>query len=194
MTQAKLEVHKKIRVWADHDAKHLSDLALPKLDGILGGTFYRSSFGIAGHSAASAQEKQVDKYLEDFILASKPVFDAISGHEAMNIILTRRNQDRRRNRLQAAKAVARVIPMFLMAKRLMFIEGCKKIKMDTYNCNHWWLSPGEFVLGYEENRKNTFTLGGGDGYHRAFDDKNYPATEEGLLKLIKHMLVEEKTQ
>lgn len=149
-------------------------------------------------SESYANERHVDAYIGAFLKLAAPLVAVLDGNaeQAYNLILTRRNSFKERNRMAGAEILNKLVPHFVAIKKA--IEGKYVIKIDTYEPRDLWLGQivaeggGGFcshtvrtacppdpnvvwldILIHLVPEKGKLIFGGGDGYHR-----NYAHGEE----------------
>ena len=160
--------------------------ALVRLDRFRGASGSRLSVdGWRPLSASYANEQRVDKYLQEFIAEICPLVNHLNGDvkEAMNLVLSERNDDSQRDRLAAAKQLNSLVPFYRKISQALMMSGylIKIDRLDT--CDLWveaeeWFdsdahrNPPVCTLHIDEGNDRLW-LGEGDGYHRTpfYDEK-----------------------
>jgi len=131
-------------------------------------------------SLEGVNEGHVDEYLLQFCEVMQPLFEVgiMSVKEWFNIVATRRNTRPDRNRLEAARDVAALVPLYARIRDAAATFEIP-LRVDSYAASHvWirvWISPGE--IGIVELMSDGFKVGSGDSYHRDFSDERYPYSE-----------------
>lgn len=156
----------------------------------------------------SANERHVDEYLREFFSILVPLLEYVnaSWDVVYDIVLTARNGRADRNRLEAIRQVAAVVPYFAVVSEILGEAGYK-VAMDVYDFHDIWVGTsavepnvavdisGFHGPGYHGSRgpiatcvclrltANGVSIGAGDGYNKWFSDVVVGYAEEDMKRL-----------
>lgn len=162
---------------------------LPKLDRLTEGN---PSFSIKGGrvtygSEAFAVEEHVDNYLTTLFPLLYAVGELCGPDRAMELVLTRRNQTRGRDRVAAAAELAAMVPNLSRLKKVLN-GGGYFLDYDAAEFGFAWVWKSKtanftgVIVGVmaDGNGVDVAVVGSGDGYHRASGfDPEIPYDSEG---------------
>ncbi len=195
------------------DAGRNGELPVVRLDGFqdVGPLSYGQGDSKGTFGLAYANEKHTDDYLYEFarlLVQIMPIFGKRSKR-AIDVILTQRNGRSDRDRLAAMRELVNHVPTIRAAQKVMR-ELDLKAKPDSYHpCDLWtgravkyeveeedglWKKGEVFedqLLVHVENGK--FYVGGGDGYHRAWNEYQPYDTVEALRAKLQACLDMDRT-
>jgi hypothetical protein len=114
-----------------------------------------------------AVEDHVDKYLDKFVVPFSKLLALVPPAEAMNLIGTRRNCDKERDRLKAVQYLATLVPFHLKLRRILPKDIYFDI--DPGEPEAAWVWKGPIFTGLMvgvDPETGRFKMAEGDGYHR----------------------------
>ena len=107
------------------------------------------------------------------------------------MILSQRNRCPKRNRLEAARVIAKLVPQ-MKAVQNALKQDSVYLDWDAYNFSQAWVwKHGQFTGLLLEIRNGRMCTGVGDGYHRAIDERAKKVSihnSAGIRKKIKEAL------
>lgn len=114
-------------------------------------------------------EETIDDYLWKFCKYFSQITQVIDSNKALELILTRRNGSKLRNRLRAAKEIASLVNSYKQI--INILDPCDiYLDWDVYHAEQAWVWRGTKFTGVLiEIHEGRIYFGEGDGYHRGSD-------------------------